>query len=56
MAAVQGGGFPAASISSPRLMASATRSRHAVAVIRDADECHDETLVRLHGGAIARVP
>jgi hypothetical protein len=27
-----------------------------VAVIHDADECHDETLVLLHGGAVVRVP
>ena len=24
--------------------------QHAVAIIHDADECHDETLVRLHSG------
>jgi hypothetical protein len=31
--------------------------RHnSVAVIHDADECHDETLVQLHGGAVVRVP
>jgi len=30
--------------------------RHnSVAVIHDADECHDETLVQLHGGAVVRV-
>jgi hypothetical protein len=27
-----------------------------VAAIHDADECHDETLVQLHGGAVVRVP
>jgi hypothetical protein len=31
--------------------------RHnSVAVIHDADECHDETLVQLPGGAVVRVP
>jgi len=30
--------------------------QHTVAVIHDADECHDETLVQLHGGAVVRVP
>ena len=29
--------------------------QHAVAVIHDAEECHDETLVQLHGGAVVRV-
>jgi hypothetical protein len=29
---------------------------HAVSVIHDADECHDETLSQLHGGAVVRVP
>ncbi len=30
--------------------------RHnAIAVIHDADECHDETLVQLYGGAVVRV-
>ena len=30
--------------------------RHnSVAVIHDADECQDETLVQLHGGAVVRV-
>jgi hypothetical protein len=29
--------------------------RQAVAVIHDADECHDETLVQLHGGHVVRV-
>jgi hypothetical protein len=28
----------------------------AVGIIHDADECHDETLVQLHGGAVVRVP
>jgi hypothetical protein len=29
--------------------------RHnSVAVIHDADECHDETLVQLHGGHVVR--
>jgi hypothetical protein len=31
--------------------------RHnSVAVIHDADECHDETLVQLHGWQVVRVP
>jgi hypothetical protein len=30
--------------------------QHAVSVIHDADECHDETLVQLHGGHVVRVP
>lgn len=30
--------------------------QHAVAVIHDADECRDETMVQLHGGHIVRVP
>jgi hypothetical protein len=29
---------------------------HAIAVIHDADECHDETMVQLHGGHVVRVP
>ena len=27
-----------------------------VAVIHDADECHDETVLRIYGGHIVRVP
>ena len=27
-----------------------------VAIIHDADECHDETLVQLYGGHAVRVP
>lgn len=27
-----------------------------VGIIHDADECHDETLVQLHGGHVVRVP
>jgi hypothetical protein len=30
--------------------------RHAVAIIHDADECHDDTLVQLYGGHVVRVP
>ena len=30
--------------------------QHAVSVIHDADECHDETMVHLHGRAVVRVP
>lgn len=30
--------------------------RHnAIASIQDTDECHDETLIALHGGAVVRV-
>jgi hypothetical protein len=29
---------------------------HAVAVMHDADECQDETMVQLHGGHVDRVP
>jgi hypothetical protein len=28
---------------------------NAVSVIQDTDECHDETLVFLHGGVVVRV-
>ena len=30
--------------------------QQSVAVVHDADECHDETIVQLHGGHIVRVP
>jgi hypothetical protein len=30
--------------------------QHAVSIIHDADECHDETMVQLHGGHVVRVP
>jgi hypothetical protein len=30
--------------------------QQAVAVIHDADECHDETIVQLYGGHVVRVP
>lgn len=30
--------------------------QQSVAIIHDADECHDETLVQLHGGHVVRVP
>jgi hypothetical protein len=29
--------------------------QHAVSVIHDTDECHDETMVHLHGGVVVRV-
>jgi hypothetical protein len=29
--------------------------QNAIAAIQDADECHDETLIALHGGAVVRV-
>jgi hypothetical protein len=34
----------------------ATAETRSVSVIHDADECHDETCVLLHGGAVVRVP
>jgi hypothetical protein len=30
--------------------------QQSVAIIHDADECHDETIVQLHGGHVVRVP
>ena len=30
--------------------------QQAVTVVHDADECHDETIVQLHGGHVVRVP
>ena len=30
--------------------------QNAIAVIHDADECRDETIVQLHGGHVVRVP
>ena len=30
--------------------------QQAVTVVHDADECHDETMVQLHGGHVVRVP
>jgi hypothetical protein len=30
--------------------------RHGVAIIHDADECKDETIVQLDGGRVVRVP
>jgi hypothetical protein len=30
--------------------------QHAISVIHDADECHDETMVHVHGGVVVRVP
>jgi hypothetical protein len=29
--------------------------QQSVAIIHDADECHDETIVQLHGGHVVRV-
>ena len=29
--------------------------QQSVAIVHDADECHDETLVQLHGGHVVRV-
>jgi len=30
--------------------------QHSVAIIHDADECRDETLIQLHGGQLVRAP
>jgi hypothetical protein len=30
--------------------------QQAVTVVHDADECHDEAIVQLHGGHVVRVP
>jgi hypothetical protein len=30
--------------------------QQSVAIIHDADECRDETLLQLHGGHVVRVP
>jgi hypothetical protein len=30
--------------------------QQSVAIVHDADECHDETIVQLHGGHVVRVP
>lgn len=30
--------------------------QQSVAIIHDADECHDETIVQLHGGHVVGVP
>ena len=30
--------------------------QQSVAIIHDADECRDETLIQLHGGHLVRVP
>lgn len=30
--------------------------QQSVAIIHDADECRDETLIQLHGGHVVRVP
>jgi len=30
--------------------------QQSVAIVHDADECQDETLVQLHGGHVVRVP
>jgi hypothetical protein len=27
-----------------------------VGIVRDADECHDETMIQLHGGHVVHVP
>ena len=57
MAAVQGERIPGGFI----LIIGVDGVRHAVrhnavAVLHDADECHDETLVQLYGGVVVRVP
>jgi hypothetical protein len=56
MAAVQGERIPGGFI----LITGIDGTRYAVrqqsvAVIHDADECHDETMVQLHGGHVVRV-
>jgi hypothetical protein len=30
--------------------------QQSIAIVHDADECRDETLVELHGGHVVRVP
>jgi hypothetical protein len=30
--------------------------QQSIAIVHDADECHDETIVQLHGGHVVRVP
>jgi hypothetical protein len=30
--------------------------QHAVAIVADADEARDETMIHLHGGTVVRVP
>ena len=30
--------------------------QQAIAVVHDADECRDETVLQLHGGRVVRVP
>jgi hypothetical protein len=57
MTAVQGERIPGGFI----LITGMDGIRHAVrpqavGIIQDADECHDETLIQLHGGHVVRVP
>jgi hypothetical protein len=57
VAAVQGERMPGEFILITGIDGIQYAVRHnSVAVIQDTDECHDETLVLLHGGAVVRVP
>ena len=57
MAAVQGDAIPGGFILITGVdgVRYAVR-QHGIALIHDADECHDETIVALHGGHVVRVP
>jgi hypothetical protein len=53
----QGQRVPGGSSSSPGKTVSATPLRpNQVAVVHDADECHDETVLRIFGGHLVRLP
>jgi hypothetical protein len=57
LAAIQGERIPGGFILITGIDGIRYAVRHnSVAVIHDADECHDETLVQLPGGAVVRVP
>jgi hypothetical protein len=57
MSAVQGERMPGGFILITGIDGIRYAVRHnSVAVIHDADECYDETMVLLHGGAVVRVP
>ena len=56
MTAVQGERLPGGFILITGIDGIRYAVRHnSVAVVHDADECHDETLVQLYGGAVVRV-
>jgi hypothetical protein len=56
LAAIQGERIPGGFILITGIDGIRYAVRHnSVAAIHDADECHDETLVQLHGGAVIRV-